>query len=123
MIGLTQRQQQCLDFLRSYIGEHGIAPSFNEIAGALNLKAKSGVSRIINGLEERGVVRRVPNRARALEIVEPGTTYDPLTFLAPDVRLRVLWYAEANNMLPEVVIAARMREWAAEQAMKMKGAA
>jgi len=66
---LTQRQHQLLQFIQSYLGRHGVPPSFEEMRGALKLKSKSGIHRLIMGLEERGYIRRLPYRARALEVM------------------------------------------------------
>jgi SOS-response transcriptional repressor LexA len=69
MIGLTQRQQECLDFLRSYHAAKGIMPSMQEMIDNLQLNSKSGAARILNGLEERGHIRRTYKKARAIEII------------------------------------------------------
>lgn len=66
---LTLRQRQCLEFIRDYQREHGITPSYDEMAKALDLKSKSGVHRIIHALRERRFIRVFPNRARAIEII------------------------------------------------------
>lgn len=66
---LTQRQHQLLEFIHSYMTDHGVPPSFEEMRGALRLKSKSGIHRLITGLEERGYIRRLAYRARALEVV------------------------------------------------------
>jgi repressor LexA len=68
---LTQRQLQLLKFLERYAREHGVPPSFEEMRCALKLQSKSGIHRLISGLEERGHIRRLPHRARAIEIVRP----------------------------------------------------
>ena len=68
---LTQRQLQLLRFIDEYIREHDVPPSFEEMRRALELKSKSGIHRLISGLEERGYLRRLPYRARALEILRP----------------------------------------------------
>jgi repressor LexA len=65
---LTQRQHQLLQFIQGYLGTHGVPPSFEEMRDALKLKSKSGIHRLITGLEERGYIRRLPYRARALEV-------------------------------------------------------
>lgn len=65
---LTQRQHQLLQFIQGYLGSHGVPPSFEEMRDALKLKSKSGIHRLITGLEERGYIRRLPYRARALEV-------------------------------------------------------
>jgi repressor LexA len=65
---LTQRQHQLLQFIHGYLRDHGVPPSFEEMRTALRLKSKSGIHRLITGLEERGYIRRLPYRARALEV-------------------------------------------------------
>jgi len=66
---LTQRQHQLLEYIHGYMSDHGVPPSFEEMRGALQLKSKSGIHRLITGLEERGYIRRLAYRARALEVV------------------------------------------------------
>ena len=65
---LTRKQLALLDFIREYMAKEGIGPSFDEMRDALDLKSKSGVHRLVSGLEERGYLRRLPHRARAMEI-------------------------------------------------------
>jgi len=67
---LTAKQQQLLVFIQERLSNSGISPSFDEMKDALGLKSKSGVHRLINALEERGFIRRMANRARALEVVK-----------------------------------------------------
>lgn len=70
MSGLTARQRDALVFIQKYTAENeGISPSFDDIQTALGLGSKSGVHRIVTALEERGRIRRLPNRARAIEII------------------------------------------------------
>ena len=64
---LTRKQHELLTFIQIRLEESGISPSFEEMKEALDLKSKSGVHRLISALEERGFIRRLPNRARALE--------------------------------------------------------
>jgi repressor LexA len=66
---LTQRQHQLLQFIHGYLRDRGVPPSFEEMRAALRLKSKSGIHRLITGLEERGYIRRLPYRARALEVI------------------------------------------------------
>jgi repressor LexA len=66
---LTRKQRELLKFIQEKLGETGISPSFDEMKEALGLKSKSGVHRLITGLEERGFIRRLPHRARALDVV------------------------------------------------------
>lgn len=66
---LTRKQQELLIFIDERLKADGVSPSFEEMKAALNLKSKSGVHRLINALEERQFIRRLPNRARALEVL------------------------------------------------------
>ena len=66
---LTRKQLELLLFINERLKEEGVPPSFEEMKEALNLKSKSGVHRLINALEERAFIRRLPNRARALEVL------------------------------------------------------
>ncbi|MBI3418970.1 MAG: transcriptional repressor LexA [Proteobacteria bacterium] len=65
---LTRKQQELLIFIHDRLAKDGISPSFDEMKDALRLKSKSGIHRLISGLEERGFIRRLPHRARALEV-------------------------------------------------------
>ena len=67
---LTAKQHELIRFIQERLEETGISPSFEEMKEALDLKSKSGVHRLISALEERGFIRRLPNRARALEILK-----------------------------------------------------
>ena len=72
---LTKKQHQLLTFIDSHLRNEGVSPSFEEMKNALNLKSKSGIHRLISNLEERGFIRRLPHRARALEILkQPADT-------------------------------------------------
>jgi repressor LexA len=66
---LTRKQQELLLFINQRLSQGGVSPSFEEMKDALDLKSKSGIHRLISGLEERGFIRRLPHRARALEVV------------------------------------------------------
>ena len=66
---LTRKQHQLICYIEDKLAETGISPSFEEMKEALTLKSKSGVHRLISALEERGFLKRLPNRARALEVV------------------------------------------------------
>ena len=67
---LTAKQHELIRFIQERLEETGISPSFEEMKAALDLKSKSGVHRLISALEERGFIRRLPNRARALEVIK-----------------------------------------------------
>ena len=66
---LTVKQRELLHYINQRLGETGVSPSFDEMREALELKSKSGVHRLISALEERQFIRRLPNRARALEVL------------------------------------------------------
>ena len=67
---LTAKQHELLNFIHQRLSATGVSPSFDEMREALDLKSKSGVHRLISALEERQFIRRLPNRARALEVVK-----------------------------------------------------
>ncbi|MGL4541397.1 MAG: LexA family protein, partial [Polymorphobacter sp.] len=71
---LTRKQNDLLRFIHARLAGDGVSPSFEEMKEALALKSKSGVHRLINALEERGFIRRLPNRARALEVLRMPET-------------------------------------------------
>jgi len=68
---LTRKQSELLTYLSDHMQQHDIPPSFDEMRDALGLASKSGVHRLVSGLEERGYIRRLANRARAIEILKP----------------------------------------------------
>ena len=83
---LTKKQHQLLLFIHERTNADGVAPSFDEMKEALNLKSKSGIHRLIMALEERGFLRRLPNRARALEVVKlPESAAERGAGFAPNV--------------------------------------
>src|SRR6185295_19277149 len=67
---LTRKQNELLLFINKRLNEGGVSPSFDEMKEALRLKSKSGIHRLITGLEERGFLRRLPHRARALQVLK-----------------------------------------------------
>lgn len=80
---LTAKQRELLLFIDTRLKQDGVSPSFDEMREALDLKSKSGVHRLISALEERGFIRRLPNRARALEVLKlpetrPSATVTPI---------------------------------------------
>ena len=87
---LTKKQHELLAFIHKRVTDTGVSPSFDEMKDALELKSKSGVHRLITALEERGFIKRLPNRARALEVLrmpqEPAAPKArPATGFAPAV--------------------------------------
>jgi repressor LexA len=113
---LTKKQSELLRFIHERLKETGVPPSFDEMKDALDLRSKSGIHRLILALEERGFIRRLPNRARALEVVRlPGAT-TPLETerskkFAPSViegslgRVRALPSSSADDELGRSVVA------------------
>lgn len=91
---LTRKQHELIRFIQTRLEETGVSPSFEEMKEALDLKSKSGVHRLISALEERGFIRRLPNRARALEVlrqpddVSSGTTAKAVSAPSNVVELR-----------------------------------
>src|ERR1700756_3402156 len=81
---LTRKQRELLLFINQRLTATGVSPSFDEMKDALNLKSKSGIHRLVSGLEERGFIRRLPHRARALE----GTKLPEETGIGPTIERR-----------------------------------
>lgn len=100
---LTAKQHELIRFIQQRLEETGISPSFEEMKEALDLKSKSGVHRLISALEERGFLRRLPNRARALEVIrQPGDT--------TPARAGASLAATADNVVPMAPPAARVAQ-------------
>jgi repressor LexA len=84
---LTRKQHDLLQYIRSHLERTGQSPSFDEMKDALDLKSKSGIHRLITALEERGFIRRLAHRARALEVLRaPETAVAPAARMAPGAR-------------------------------------
>jgi repressor LexA len=94
---LTAKQRELLLFIDGRLKQDGVSPSFDEMREALDLKSKSGVHRLISALEERGFIHRLPNRARALEVLKlPETTPTATATVTP---LRPVAPAPANDTM------------------------
>ncbi len=102
---LTAKQHELIRFIQERLEETGISPSFEEMKEALDLKSKSGVHRLISALEERGFIRRLPNRARALEVIKQPEDATPApraaAAVANDVVSRATSMPSANDTSPE----------------------
>jgi len=97
---LTRKQHELLVFIHDRLGETGVSPSFEEMKEALELKSKSGVHRLISALEERQFIRRLPNRARALEVLRmPETAVKAPAAAAPAKAPSVVPQAANENVL------------------------
>src|SRR6476659_5368441 len=87
---LTVKQRELLQYIHERVSETGVSPSFDEMREALELKSKSGVHRLISALEERNFIRRLPNRARALEVLrmpdQPGAAAAAPEAKAPELK-------------------------------------
>lgn len=92
---LTAKQHELLNFIHERLSATGVSPSFDEMREALDLKSKSGVHRLISALEERQFIRRLPNRARALEVLRMPEVATPATAPVP----RPVLPAAANDTI------------------------
>jgi repressor LexA len=119
---LTAKQHELIRFIQQRLEETGISPSFEEMKEALDLKSKSGVHRLISALEERGFLRRLPNRARALEVVRQpedvtpsrgSTASNVVSMPAPAPRI-----AEAANDVIELPLHGRIAAGAPIEALE-----
>ena len=95
---LTKKQHELLIFINQRLTATGVAPSFDEMKDALSLRSKSGIHRLISGLEERGFIRRLPHRARALEVMKL-----PEQSAAPTPRAPSSIEAERGRFSPTVI--------------------
>ena len=99
---LTAKQHELLLFIHDRLTETGVSPSFEEMKEALDLKSKSGVHRLIGALEERQFLRRLPNRARALEVMRlPGVSNTQSPAPVSDIAAARARKAEAAKALPD----------------------
>ena len=107
---LTRKQHELIRFIQVRLEETGISPSFEEMKEALDLKSKSGVHRLISALEERGFIRRLPNRARALEVLRqpdnisargtaPAVVAPPVAKVAPPLKAPATRPQPANDVI------------------------
>ena len=99
---LTRKQNELLMFINKRLNDDGVSPSFDEMKEALRLKSKSGIHRLITGLEERGFLRRLPHRARALQVLKlPDAAAMPAANVTP---LLALGMAEGREgFVPQVI--------------------
>ncbi len=90
---LTSKQNELLLFINERLQKDGVSPSFDEMKDALNLASKSGIHRLISALEERGFLRRLPHRARALEVVKLPNMLDK----APSNKETIIQFSDLQN--------------------------
>lgn len=98
---LTRKQLELLQFIQQRMSDSGIPPSFDEMKDALDLRSKSGIHRLITALEERGFLRRLPNRARAIEIIRMPET--------ASMRPQPVAQGEVRRFTPSVVEGGRAK--------------
>jgi len=99
MMGLTPQQANALEIIRAHVAK-GPAPTVAELRRGLGLSSKSGVVRLLRGLEERGRIRRIPNKVRAIEVLgDPASALAALRDLGPSELAQVI--ARAAGLLAE----------------------
>jgi repressor LexA len=112
---LTRKQLDLLRFIQSRMQECGVPPSFDEMKDALDLKSKSGIHRLITALEERGFLRRLPNRARAIEVIRiPESLSQTVPSSAPSSAP-----AEPRRFTPSVVEGGKSKQPPAPASTRM----
>ena len=102
---LTKKQRNLLIFINKKLRSTGISPSYEEMKQSLNLKSKSGIHRLISALEERGFIKRLPHKARALEVIklpETASANDIYNSFSPSIIKGGLY--ESNKNLEEIGI-------------------
>ena len=98
MRALTPRQRDLLAFIQSFVNREGIAPNFDQMAAAVGLKSKSGISGLLRQLEERGAISRRPRSARAIEILDDDRRF------AEGVELRIADYCRVHRVGREAAV-------------------
>ena len=104
---LTRKQLDLLTFISKRVQKDGVSPSFDEMKEALDLRSKSGIHRLITALEERGFIRRLPHRARAIEIVKLPDSMQKAGFV-PSVIEGDGGRVPANNPMPRTLAAVEL---------------
>ncbi len=84
---LTKKQKELFDYLKDYISNNQISPSFEEMKEAVNLKSKSGIHRLITSLEQRGFIKRLKHKARAMEIIDKYTNSQEINIESVNIPL------------------------------------
>jgi SOS-response transcriptional repressor LexA len=115
--GLTRRMRALLEFIEAYSAEHGIAPSFDEMRAGIGLQSKSGIHRLVSSLAERGFIRRLPNRARAIETISSLPLSGIFVELSEPMMAWVRDAAQAKGCEPSHVLKTALlteMEWTAD---------
>jgi repressor LexA len=118
---LTKKQKDLLVFIHERMGKDDVAPSFEEMKDALGLKSKSGIHRLISGLEERGYIQRLPNRARALEIRKLPDGMKPKNASAPSKPANLTHSGAANYSLDIIPLYGRIAAGTPIEAVRDEG--
>jgi repressor LexA len=118
---LTQKQKELLIFIHERLAQTGVPPSFDEMKDALDLRSKSGIHRLITALEERGFIRRLPHRARALEVVRLPDALAPAAGSSSAERPRSEPARPQGGFSPSVIEGSRPRT-APPRALDARGA-
>ncbi len=105
---LTRKQHELICFIQDRLNDTGISPSFEEMKEALDLKSKSGVHRLISALEERAFIRRLPNRARALEVLRMPEREGRVVPIRPSTSVPSLPIAANSNNVIELPLHGRI---------------
>ena len=105
---LTRKQHELICFIQDRLTETGISPSFEEMKAALDLKSKSGVHRLISALEEREFIRRLPNRARALEVLRIPEREGKVVSIRSNIAAPALPAAANSNDIIELPLHGRI---------------
>lgn len=115
---LTRKQHELLCFIQARLAETGVSPSFEEMKDALDLKSKSGVHRLISALEERQFIRRLPNRARALEVLRLPESADRKVAVPQAANHNVKPPVAANENILEIPLHGRIAAGAPIEALE-----
>jgi len=98
---LTQRQLDLLTYISGHVGAKRFAPTTRDMAAAIGLRSTSGVTRLLDGLEERGFIRRLRGRARAVEVIR---SLDMTVVIPADLAIELRNYADFSGTNPDVVV-------------------
>ena len=103
MMGLTAQQGALLEFLKAYLATNGIAPTIREMAWGIGTKSSGRVQTLLTALEERGAIRRIPHRARAIEINASALPGKSVAAIADDVVRRAVAARESGPLTREAL--------------------
>ena len=99
---LTKKQKELFDYLSSYIAKNEISPSFEEMKNAINLKSKSGIHRLITSLEQRGFIKRLKHKARAMEITKTLSNLSNKSREQDSYEIPLLGYISAGDPIEAI---------------------